>query len=80
MHKVVLTHRLHEAGMALLEEGRVSAAITDTGHPKAMLPELIVKSSPRRITDQVRVSLVPAFAGMTYRMEASWQRKTSIPW
>ncbi len=40
MNKVVLTHRLHEAGMKLLE-GRVTIAITNTGPPREALPELI---------------------------------------
>lgn len=40
MKKVVLTHRLHEAGMDLLE-GHVAITITNTGKPRDMLPELI---------------------------------------
>ncbi|WP_425059000.1 Hydroxypyruvate reductase [Sporomusa carbonis] len=39
MKKVVLTHRLHEAGMKVLE-GKVEVAITNTGKPQEMLPEL----------------------------------------
>ena len=39
MKKVVLTHRLHEDGMKVLE-GKVNVAITNTGNPQEMLPEL----------------------------------------
>jgi len=38
--KLVLTHRLHEAGMQLLE-GKVDVTITNTGKPQEMLPELV---------------------------------------
>ncbi len=41
MAKVVISHRLHEAGMDVLEKGQVQVAITNDGHPKAMLPELL---------------------------------------
>jgi hypothetical protein len=37
MKKVVLSHRLYEASMKVLE-GRVDIRITDTGRPKDMLP------------------------------------------
>lgn len=40
MQKVVLTHRLHESGMKILE-GKVNIAITNTGKPQEMLPELM---------------------------------------
>ncbi|MDR3588794.1 MAG: hydroxyacid dehydrogenase [Negativicutes bacterium] len=40
MNKVVLTHRLHEAGMKVLE-GKASVAVTNTGSPQEMLPELL---------------------------------------
>jgi D-3-phosphoglycerate dehydrogenase len=40
MKKVVLTHRLHDAGMKILE-GRVDIRIINTGKPQEMLPELI---------------------------------------
>lgn len=40
MKKVVLTHRLYEAGMQLLE-GKVKVSITNTGKPSEMLPELV---------------------------------------
>lgn len=40
MNKVVITHRLHEAGMNVLE-GKARVVITNTGNPKEMLPELI---------------------------------------
>ncbi|MBI5603272.1 MAG: hydroxyacid dehydrogenase [Deltaproteobacteria bacterium] len=40
MKKVVLSHRLYEAGMKILE-GKVAVRITDTGNPQEMLPELI---------------------------------------
>ena len=39
MNKVVLTHRLHDKGMALLE-GRAETVITQTGDPQAMAPAL----------------------------------------
>jgi D-3-phosphoglycerate dehydrogenase len=41
MHKVVLSHRLHDDGMAVLAKAQVSIAITNNGDPKAMLPELL---------------------------------------
>ena len=40
MKKVVLTHRLHEDGMDVLA-GKVAVAITNTGKPEEMLPELV---------------------------------------
>lgn len=40
MKKVVLTHRLYEAGMQLLD-GKVAVSITNTGKPAEMLPELV---------------------------------------
>lgn len=41
MKKVVISHRLHEDGMAVLDKGNVQVAITDNGDPKVMLPELL---------------------------------------
>lgn len=41
MKKVVISHRLHEAGMAVLEKAGATVAITNNGDPKAMLPELL---------------------------------------
>lgn len=41
MKKVVITHRLHDDGMAVLEKADVKVAITNTGEPQAMLPELL---------------------------------------
>lgn len=41
MKKVVISHRLHEDGMAVLEKANVNVAITNNGDPKAMLPELL---------------------------------------
>lgn len=41
MKKVVISHRLHEDGMAVLEKGKVAVAITNNGDPKVMLPELL---------------------------------------
>jgi D-3-phosphoglycerate dehydrogenase / 2-oxoglutarate reductase len=38
--KVVLSHRLYEAGMKVLE-GKVDIRITDTGSPREMLPDLL---------------------------------------
>ncbi|MEW6718836.1 MAG: hydroxyacid dehydrogenase [Thermodesulfobacteriota bacterium] len=40
MNKVVLTQRLYEAGMKVLE-GKVDVRIVNTGKPKEMLPELL---------------------------------------
>jgi len=40
MKKVVLTHRLYEAGMQLLD-GKVTVSITNTGKPSEMLSELV---------------------------------------
>lgn len=40
MKKVVITHRLHEAGMKVLG-GQADVVITGTGNPREMLPELI---------------------------------------
>ncbi len=41
MKKVVISHRLHDDGMAVLEKAGVKVAITNNGDPKAMLPELM---------------------------------------
>ncbi|WP_455647787.1 hydroxyacid dehydrogenase [Lonepinella koalarum] len=41
MTKIVISHRLHDDGMAVLEKGNVQVAITNNGDPKAMLPELV---------------------------------------
>jgi D-3-phosphoglycerate dehydrogenase len=41
MKKVVISHRLHDDGMAVLEKANVKVAITNNGEPKAMLPELL---------------------------------------
>jgi len=41
MRKVVISHRLHDAGMAVLEKANVTIAITNNGNPKVMLPELL---------------------------------------
>ncbi|SDE89311.1 hydroxyacid dehydrogenase [Sporomusa acidovorans] len=41
MKKVVISHRLHDDGMAVLEKAKVNIAITNNGDPKAMLPELL---------------------------------------
>ena len=41
MRKIVISHRLHEAGMAVLTKGNVKISITDSGNPKVMLPELL---------------------------------------
>jgi D-3-phosphoglycerate dehydrogenase / 2-oxoglutarate reductase len=40
MKKVVLTHRLYEAGMKILD-GKVDVTIVNTGKPQEMLPELV---------------------------------------
>ena len=41
MKKVVISHRLHDDGMAILEKANVKVAITNNGDPKVMLPELL---------------------------------------
>ena len=40
MKKIVLTHRLHEAGMQLLD-GKAEVKITNNGNPQEILPELL---------------------------------------
>ncbi|WP_303148931.1 hydroxyacid dehydrogenase [uncultured Megasphaera sp.] len=40
MAKVVISHRLHDDGMAVLEKAGVDVVITNSGDPKVMLPEL----------------------------------------
>ena len=40
MAKVVISHRLHDDGMAVLEKAGVEVVITNSGDPKVMLPEL----------------------------------------
>jgi D-3-phosphoglycerate dehydrogenase / 2-oxoglutarate reductase len=41
MKKVVISHRLHEDGMKILEEAGANIVITNSGDPKVMLPELL---------------------------------------
>lgn len=41
MKKVVISHRLHDDGMEVLEKAGVEVAITNNGDPKVMLPELL---------------------------------------
>jgi D-3-phosphoglycerate dehydrogenase len=41
MKKVVISHKLHDDGMAVLEKANVKVAITNNGDPKVMLPELL---------------------------------------
>lgn len=41
MKKVVISHRLHDDGMAVLEKAGAAVAITNNGEPSAMLPELL---------------------------------------
>ena len=38
--KIVISHRLHDAGMKVLEDADVNVVITNSGEPKDMLPEL----------------------------------------
>lgn len=38
--KIVISHRLHDAGMKVLEDAGVNVVITDSGEPQDMLPEL----------------------------------------
>ena len=40
MKKIVMTHRLHEAGMKILE-GKAEVKITNNGNPREILPELL---------------------------------------
>ncbi len=40
MNKVVITHRLHDAGMKVLD-GKADVVITNTGKPQEMLPALL---------------------------------------
>lgn len=40
MKKVVISHRLHDDGMAVLRQGGATVAITNSGDPEVMLPEL----------------------------------------
>lgn len=40
MAKVVISHRLHDDGMAVLEKAGVDVVITNSGEPKDMLPDL----------------------------------------
>lgn len=40
MTKIVISHRLHEDGMAVLKKAGVKVVITNSGDPKVMLPEL----------------------------------------
>jgi len=41
MAKVVISHRLHEDGMKVLEKAGAQVVITNSGDPKVMLPELL---------------------------------------
>ncbi len=41
MAKVVISHRLHDDGMAILEQANSEIVITNDGSPAAMLPELL---------------------------------------
>lgn len=41
MAKVVISHRLHDDGMAVLEKAGADVVITNSGKPKDMLPELL---------------------------------------
>lgn len=40
MAKIVISHRLHDDGMAVLEKAGVDVVITNSGEPEDMLPEL----------------------------------------
>ncbi|MGE1063027.1 hydroxyacid dehydrogenase [Megasphaera paucivorans] len=40
MAKIVISHRLHDDGMAVLEKSGVDVVITNSGEPEDMLPEL----------------------------------------
>lgn len=39
MAKVVISHRLHDDGMAVLEKAGVDVVITNSGDPKVMLQQ-----------------------------------------
>ncbi|WP_196607482.1 hydroxyacid dehydrogenase [Pectinatus frisingensis] len=41
MAKIVISHRLHDDGMAVLEKAGLDVAITNSGDPADMLPELL---------------------------------------
>ena len=41
MAKVVISHRLHDDGMAVLEKAGADIVITNSGKPEDMLPELL---------------------------------------
>lgn len=41
MSKVVISHKLHDDGMAALEKAGLDVAVTNSGKPQDMLPELI---------------------------------------
>ncbi len=41
MAKVVISHRLHNDGMAVLEKNNTNIVITNNGDPQVMLPELL---------------------------------------
>lgn len=41
MFKIVISHRLHDNGMKMLEDNNVETVITNDGNPKVMLPELL---------------------------------------
>lgn len=41
MAKVVISHRLHDDGMAVLEKSGANVVITNSGKPQDMLSELI---------------------------------------
>lgn len=40
MAKVVISHRLHDDGMAVLEKAGADVVITNSGKPKDMLPRI----------------------------------------
>jgi len=40
MAKIVISHKLHDDGMAVLEKAGVDVVITNSGEPEDMLPEL----------------------------------------
>ena len=41
MAKVVISHKLHDDGMAVLERAGANVVITNSGKPEDMLPELL---------------------------------------
>ena len=69
--KIVISHRLHDAGMKVLEDAGADIVITDSGEPKDMLPALrdadgvIIRIGS---IDRVRRSGVPVSASTMWTL------------